>query len=519
MQLKALLHDHRQEILEWLGSNRKHWDSLNAEQQAVVLKCLQYNYVPFFKKAHGLDNEWRVATFQWMIRYIVGSISDGSEMTTSLIGGPLPDSFDPGFPAEELTKWLRDRAVPANLLEAVSVAVLHEADKRYGNLPEDILAPLAEIEHQYISSWIEQNEDAWKEFVAATERSYCYRPYANDPNDERSMLNVQLPHLRGLRHLALLGSWRSRIDREQGRLQQSMENSLAITRAGSHWQGRGTLTEQLIGVAMNALSCDELLRLAEIRRLSAAELADLQDRLSRLYAEGYPTMNMEGEKLFVMDVIQRLFTDGGPGGGHLIPQRVLAYSENPPGLVEGNSGLLKLIHTAASIVHAGRDATVTLANELYERQITLANMTPCQRQSRDFKMPIETLYSLPRYRFFLIQHLLPYSDRIYELAYRSKMHYESVVTILAIERWRLEKGQYPEELSELVSAGFIKELPMDPFSDKPLIYSRTNDNFILYSLGPNFRDDGGQVAIVRGRPVKWGTRDAGDIVIWPMLKH
>ncbi|MHC4626273.1 MAG: hypothetical protein ACYTDV_04760 [Planctomycetota bacterium] len=333
------------------------------------------------------------------------------------------------------------------------------------------------------------------------------------------MGNVLLPHLRGLRHLAFLGSWRSRIDREEGRLQQSIENSLALTRAGSHWQGRGTLTEQLIGVAMTALSCDELVRLAETRKVSAAELADLQDRLSRLYAEGYPTMNMEGEKLFVMDVIQRLFTDGGPGGGHLIPQRVLAYSENPPGLVEGERGMLKLIHTAASIVHAGRDATVALANELYERQITLANMTPYQRQSCDLKMPIETLYSLPRHRYFLIRHLLPASGRVYEIAYRGKMHYESMVTILAIERWRLEKNECPETLSELVAAGFVKELPMDPYSDKPLVYRRTDDDFILYSFGPNFKDDGGRVAIERGRPMKWGTRDAGDIILWPPSKH
>jgi hypothetical protein len=135
MQLKRLLNDHRQEILEWLGSNRKHWDNLTAEQQTVILKCLQYNYVPFLKRAHGVDNDWRVATFQWMTRYVVRSIRNGSELTASLIGGPLPDSFDSGFPEQELTRWLKDRTVPANVLEAVSGAVLHEAEKRYGDMP------------------------------------------------------------------------------------------------------------------------------------------------------------------------------------------------------------------------------------------------------------------------------------------------------------------------------------------------------------------------------------------------
>ena len=99
------------------------------------------------------------------------------------------------------------------------------------------------------------------------------------------------------------------------------------------------------------------------------------------------------------------------------------------------------------------------------------------------------------------------------------MHYESVVTILAIERWRLEKNECPETLSELVVAGFIKELPMDPYSDKPLVYRRADDDFILYSVGLNFRDDDGEVAIERDRPMRWGTRDAGDVIFWPLLKH
>jgi hypothetical protein len=58
---------------------------------------------------------------------------------------------------------------------------------------------------------------------------------------------------------------------------------------------------------------------------------------------------------------------------------------------------------------------------------------------------------------------------------------------------------------------------MDPFSDKPLIYRRTGDNFILYSLGPNFEDDGGKPATdSKGRPKKW--LDNGDTVFWPLLE-
>ena len=53
----------------------------------------------------------------------------------------------------------------------------------------------------------------------------------------------------------------------------------------------------------------------------------------------------------------------------------------------------------------------------------------------------------------------------------------SILTILALLRWRLQKDQYPAALDELVAAGFLNELPMDPWSDKPLVYKKTDDDF------------------------------------------
>ncbi len=121
-------------------------------------------------------------------------------------------------------------------------------------------------------------------------------------------------------------------------------------------------------------------------------------------------------------------------------------------------------------------------------------------------------------RFFLIQIYMPATARVSEIAYRGKIRHEATVAILALQRWRLEKDQYPAALGELVAAGFLDELPPDPYSDKPLVYKRIDDDFILYSVGPNFADDDGEVAMSRGRPQKWGTSEAGDIVFWPLPK-
>jgi hypothetical protein len=62
----------------------------------------------------------------------------------------------------------------------------------------------------------------------------------------------------------------------------------------------------------------------------------------------------------------------------------------------------------------------------------------------------------------------------------------------ALERYRIARGNYPEILNELVPQ-FIDKLPHDIIGGQPLKYRRTNDgNFILYSVGWNETDDGGQ---------------------------
>jgi hypothetical protein len=70
----------------------------------------------------------------------------------------------------------------------------------------------------------------------------------------------------------------------------------------------------------------------------------------------------------------------------------------------------------------------------------------------------------------------------------------------ALERYRLAHGAYPETLDPLVPQ-FIGKLPRDIINGQPLIYRRTDDGlFLLYSVGWNETDDGGQIVPAAGDP-------------------
>jgi hypothetical protein len=63
----------------------------------------------------------------------------------------------------------------------------------------------------------------------------------------------------------------------------------------------------------------------------------------------------------------------------------------------------------------------------------------------------------------------------------------------ALERYLLAHGAYPDSLDTLVP-DFIQKLPRDIINGEPLKYHRTDDGmFLLYSVGWNETDDGGQI--------------------------
>ncbi len=64
---------------------------------------------------------------------------------------------------------------------------------------------------------------------------------------------------------------------------------------------------------------------------------------------------------------------------------------------------------------------------------------------------------------------------------------------LALKAYKNKKASYPDSLDELRQV-IPWELREDPFSGEDLIYQREGEGFLIYSIGPNLKDDGGIVS-------------------------
>ncbi|HEX3101056.1 MAG TPA: hypothetical protein VHQ01_04665, partial [Pyrinomonadaceae bacterium] len=92
-----------------------------------------------------------------------------------------------------------------------------------------------------------------------------------------------------------------------------------------------------------------------------------------------------------------------------------------------------------------------------------------------------------------------------------------VITAIALKRFQLKHGNFPEKLSELTPE-FLASVPLDAVDGNPLRYRRNADGtYLLYSIGQNGVDDGGDPSLAISATVSnfnWQNSRALDWV-WP----
>ena len=99
----------------------------------------------------------------------------------------------------------------------------------------------------------------------------------------------------------------------------------------------------------------------------------------------------------------------------------------------------------------------------------------------------------------LLQHMIREGDmKFREHAKTGEARLRLLMTDLAIRQFQSERGVYPNRLTELVPQ-FLRALPRDPFGTNGFIYRPQTNGFLLYSVGPDGKDDGGTPIAARGK--------------------
>jgi hypothetical protein len=163
--------------------------------------------------------------------------------------------------------------------------------------------------------------------------------------------------------------------------------------------------------------------------------------------------------------------------------------------------------------HAGRDETLAEARRMYNVLREVSGLTPYERQESARSLD-DYLESLDEVRYALLVDFVRGYRNVLDMVVRNRSLHEATITVLAVERFRAEHQDVPEKLEDLVAAGYLEEIPDDPYSNGDLVYAVREDGFVLYSVSLNLQDDNATVGRdLRGRVRCWTGN--GDAVFWP----
>src|SRR5262249_47337405 len=100
-------------------------------------------------------------------------------------------------------------------------------------------------------------------------------------------------------------------------------------------------------------------------------------------------------------------------------------------------------------------------------------------------------------RYVISSLMLPGVRKVGESALRDQAHLTCIETALACERYRMARKKWPATLAELTPA-WLEVVRPDPYTGEPLKYAVREGGVVIYSVGPDGEDDGGEVLRFRG---------------------
>lgn len=87
--------------------------------------------------------------------------------------------------------------------------------------------------------------------------------------------------------------------------------------------------------------------------------------------------------------------------------------------------------------------------------------------------------------------LIPDFNGAWRANHGAKSRLGAAVVALACERFRLEHGDWPDHPDQLTPYLPDGTIPIDPYTGRPLRFSRVEGGLVAYGLGPDLSDDGG----------------------------
>jgi hypothetical protein len=422
----------------------------------------------------------------------------------------------------------QENAAPLYLDALYEFAPTEMVDLLFPNLPQeelkkryDAYRPISREQRRLEEEWEKNSQsvdpaavDAWlanfdvgfEKLAAAQQRPKCmFQP-------GRSIHSLW-PHVQAARQVFRVVTWRSRRDIQLGHLERPIQDLKMLLRLSRDLQVRGGLVAQLVAATLdrgscdlvctllnrpdiNTRQCDQLLALLIEHETTSVEgfiegnraeyinsrqaLHDLQHRTGSFDPQVMrDELRIEGDVTSPIACI-KVFTDLGGSN----PQRMANVMARLQGALQSRAW-----QGGKMLSEEDYGKEVAALNKFYATILALAEQPDYRRHGKARVKAAEVLINETTLATFVI----PAETAVFDLLNRRDRQLHGTQCLVALRRWQIEHKGAPPDLATMVKAAGLPRVPGDPYSGEPLRMAVLEGKPVIYSVGPDGKDDGAQI--------------------------
>jgi hypothetical protein len=274
--------------------------------------------------------------------------------------------------------------------------------------------------------------------------------FCNMPSLDPAILSAQF--LSPLRQLASLLVAEGKLAERHGKSDQAIVNYLAVVKLGSDFSKGGPLLLDLVGAAITRMGSQAVRAWTLQQAPSQADTEKILATLTRIASEQMPfaeTLRYELRSIKLGFPDLRMFQGMTIAYFDALFGDLIRDAEKPFGESD-TQAIMQKWHLDK------RPSWYWVFNRPVPR-ILLSLMIPSTRSAR-----VKTI--------------------------QVQVDVEATIVVCALKDYQLVHGDVPEHLSNLVP-DFLPSIPIDPFDGKTLRYRREGTEWVIWSVGPDLKDD------------------------------
>lgn len=357
-------------------------------------------------------------------------------------------------------------------------------------------------EFPVIAKWLDANTKSLDLIIAGVQREKYYCPINSDAkvgSTGQSLIGILLPHIQSFREVTRALNCRALLLAKEGKHEEAWRDLIASYRLGRHVRNGTFIIESLVGIAIEAITNQTMLIFIEQSEPDALLIEKyLNDLVELTQPKSMAEFVNLSERLIFIDIVGMIAYDKSDD--------VLWVEDGLPQI----HGMIK--KTGLKI---DWDIVLKNANAWYDQYAVAMKIESFPEQQNELDR-INDEFQLLTQKFkdqsllktfafalldektrsnyvgdMLVALLLPATAQASLAERRAEQRFDNLRIALALAGYHADENSYPEQLQILVPK-YLEHLPEDQFSEKPMIYQKTETGYLLYSVGSDQVDNGGK---------------------------